>query len=362
MNGRMCLRLTEKQMTSVFPGLVGLSIYNALHKIGEEYDAASKFFQAIKQYCPNYPPFSKRLVRGLNSLYSGLDPSHQSKKNLLSMINAARYCLSSKTVQGILSTTAYIIDGFITGNGKSAIYYLFKHTMPFSGKIMEKQYYENELEMMKAVGKCRWIVPLIDTFQVDEELWAIVMPVYTKNVSQLMEIWETSNSYKPDCQSIVNVFFSLLKALKHLSVLRIAHCDIKTENLMIDYNGNVVLIDFGAATFYGQEVFESLDVIETDKHEHFQIAGLQIDLLCMATTLVKMGTGKIGTKKLVGLRAKIRDHLKEEDCELFYQFANLCLNTLENRTQSLDTTHLEHIWMEAAQIAKEYRLPAEWSE
>lgn len=44
-----------------------------------------------------------------------------------------------------------------------------------------------------------------------------------------------------------SIAFQLLSALAHLHRLRIAHRDIKPDNIMLDWDGTVVLIDFGTA-------------------------------------------------------------------------------------------------------------------
>lgn len=46
------------------------------------------------------------------------------------------------------------------------------------------------------------------------------------------------------------VFQQLINAIEYLHSIGVAHRDIKPENILLDYQNNVKLIDFGLSNFY----------------------------------------------------------------------------------------------------------------
>lgn len=46
-----------------------------------------------------------------------------------------------------------------------------------------------------------------------------------------------------------NIFRQLISALRHIHERRIAHCDVKSENILLDSKFNVKVVDFGHARY-----------------------------------------------------------------------------------------------------------------
>lgn len=46
-----------------------------------------------------------------------------------------------------------------------------------------------------------------------------------------------------------HIFRQVLSALRHLHAHRITHCDIKSENILMDSKFNIKLVDFGYARY-----------------------------------------------------------------------------------------------------------------
>ena len=73
----------------------------------------------------------------------------------------------------------------------------------------------------------------------------MVMPFYEQSLEQAI----SSNNVNCDPQSL---FFQSLRALENIHQHDIIHRDIKPENIRV-HNNEIVLIDFGLATFYQDE-------------------------------------------------------------------------------------------------------------
>lgn len=50
-----------------------------------------------------------------------------------------------------------------------------------------------------------------------------------------------------------HIFRQLLSAMRHIHSRRIAHCDIKSENVLLDSKFNVKVVDFGYARYFQDE-------------------------------------------------------------------------------------------------------------
>lgn len=65
------------------------------------------------------------------------------------------------------------------------------------------------------------------------------------------ELYRIINQTEPFSEKTARyIFKQLISAMKHLHNRRIAHCDIKTENVLLDSKMNIKIADFGYARYY----------------------------------------------------------------------------------------------------------------
>jgi serine/threonine protein kinase len=230
------------------------------------------------------------------------------KKNLLSIYNARqlykkiRTTLRTKTIK-IMKENGYIFDGLIGGNGggKALLYNVIKDAdfNVLCGKVYlidseNQPTIHNEVSMSNYIhsnSKFPFIVkysPIIEFYHHDtnnQKSIALIMPLYPLSLALVLEAYGEMPIPFTQFQTLVNC---LLQSIEHLRSLKLAHCDIKPENIMIDNSVSpsiFVLIDLGAVTEFGKEVkeytpgyslFESIFAV----NENF-------DIMCILTTLVR---------------------------------------------------------------------------
>jgi len=85
-------------------------------------------------------------------------------------------------------------------------------------------------------------IPAIYWYGLYGELPCLVIPYYKHSLTTYIERRGTAYLNK--------IMVSILDILKHIHRQFVIHRDLKPENFMINAEGNIVLIDFGLATFY----------------------------------------------------------------------------------------------------------------
>jgi hypothetical protein len=77
------------------------------------------------------------------------------------------------------------------------------------------------------------------------------------------------------------------------------------------------------------------------KYPKFSKGCLELDLICTATTITEISTGKVGAKKLVGFEGRVEAHLKESDHHLGMELAALCLKKIYSGVTLADISWIE---------------------
>lgn len=127
-------------------------------------------------------------------------------------------------------------ESFLYPDVKVAIKQMFKSSIQAS--LMDSIKAENKVLMKLDHPN---IVKYFDMFE-DEHYIFIVM-----NYIDGVTLSELLGKRKLDESEASKIMFQLASALAHCHSLKIAHRDIKPDNVLIDDDGNATLIDFGLA-------------------------------------------------------------------------------------------------------------------
>ena len=111
-----------------------------------------------------------------------------------------------------------------------------------------KLHFQNELAIMKELSH-PFIADMYTSFDTDQD--HVVVTEYVSGGSLLDLVKSRGNIPERDCQRL---FAQLVSVLSYLhNERRVAHRDLKLENILLDSNGNIKLIDFGFAKSFGSE-------------------------------------------------------------------------------------------------------------
>ncbi|KAI8343461.1 hypothetical protein BC941DRAFT_498503 [Chlamydoabsidia padenii] len=86
---------------------------------------------------------------------------------------------------------------------------------------------------------------MVDYFE-DDDFYYIVMELHGAGMDLFDYIEFKDTMHESEIRSI---FKQIAMAVRHLHTHKIVHRDIKDENVVLDYNGNIRLIDFGSAAY-----------------------------------------------------------------------------------------------------------------
>lgn len=164
-----------------------------------------------------------------------------------------------------------------------------------------KKNFEEEANIMRQLGSIpdSHIVPALEMFDSEETGTSYyVMPFYKEG--SLKDLYNRGISWAEEAV-IDHIAEPLCRALHVAHNERVLHLDIKPENVLMDENGDAILIDFGVARRYDNEGdLINPDVMKSSspfaapelKHGNMVTFGRQPDIFGVASTLYSLLTGR----------------------------------------------------------------------
>lgn len=208
---------------------------------------------------------------GFGITYMGMDELHQTK-----------VAIKEYFPQGIVTRNVdYGDDVTITYVGQEANY------------LNGKQHFIDEAHIMLQFDKNQGIVDVIDFFEVNNT--AYIVMEYLDGITLKQYLKEKGRISAEDIQMLM---VPLMESLDEIHSQGLIHRDISPDNIMVLSNGDIKLMDFGAARAYTDFGERSLSVVLKPGYappEQYQTHGVQgpwTDIYALCATIYKCITGK----------------------------------------------------------------------
>lgn len=208
---------------------------------------------------------------GFGITYMGMDELHQTK-----------VAIKEYFPQGIVTRNVdYGDDVTITYVGQEANY------------LSGKQHFIDEAHIMLQFDKNQGIVDVIDFFEVNNT--AYIVMEYLDGITLKQYLKEKGRISAEDIQMLM---VPLMESLDEIHSQGLIHRDISPDNIMVLSNGDIKLMDFGAARAYTDFGERSLSVVLKPGYappEQYQTHGVQgpwTDIYALCATIYKCITGK----------------------------------------------------------------------
>lgn len=170
---------------------------------------------------------------------------------------------------------------------------IYKHK---EGKVRLKYDFETEVRIMRYINS-PFIVQLYDIFE-DENAYYMIME-YCNGGTLFNMLVKGHGTTNDQAQQI---FFQILLGLSHIHGMKIAHLDIKPENIFLDENKNVKIGDFGVSDYFeeneltnstcGTKYYVSPECISGNEYNPFIS-----DMWSLGVVLYSMVTGNLPWKR-----------------------------------------------------------------
>ncbi|KAL3986054.1 Protein kinase domain family protein [Acanthocheilonema viteae] len=121
----------------------------------------------------------------------------------------------------------------------------------FKSVLRMEKHIKNALQLKEVIGHHPNIVSLIGFRKVNLFTQQIMEYIDGGDLHDFIKINYTKKDREMEIRKVRSLFSDLLKAVKHIHRLCIAHMDIKAENCLITLNGNLKLTDFDNAVHFG---------------------------------------------------------------------------------------------------------------
>lgn len=141
--------------------------------------------------------------------------------------------------------------------------------------VEQKEKAGNEITIMELLNH-PFIIQYIDYFTADEHLYVVMAYASKGDLSQEINRYRRSNLRAMDAEKICKYFTQICLAIKWLHEKRIIHRDLKSRNMFLMENDDVVLGDFGMSKQLSVTNAFCKTVVGTPHYASPEVAGHQI--------------------------------------------------------------------------------------
>lgn len=166
-----------------------------------------------------------------------------------------KYKIISKIGQGKFGTVFKAVNTKIRNQSDESIINLVAIKMENNDSRVLK--HETTILNYLNLNKCKNI-PLVHWYGIFKNISCLVTPFYQYSLTQfIIDINNQEEEYKIiHINILMNKMLDILKNCHKLCVL---HRDLKPDNFMFNHNNELILLDFGLATFINSEAHQELD-------------------------------------------------------------------------------------------------------
>jgi serine/threonine protein kinase len=203
------------------------------------------------------------------------------------------YIAWDKILKIKLAIKEYLPQQLVTRAGGSNNVTVYKASISEDFKYGLTRFLE-EAQTLACFNENPKIVTVRDYFEANNTAYLVMS--YHEGVT--LQNYLKSKGGKISVEQALSIFMPVLDALKEVHAAGILHRDISPDNLLIDKNGRVILIDFGAARQAMGEKSKSLSVIMKAGYsppEQYQSRGKQgpwTDIYAVAASFYRTITGQ----------------------------------------------------------------------
>ena len=158
--------------------------------------------------------------------------------------------------------------------------------------IRGKKRFLDEAQVMARFNKNEGIVKILDFFEANNTAYIVMEYLEGITLKQYLGKYGVIQF-----RNLIEMMLPLLEALIEIHSQGLIHRDISPDNIMVQHNGKVKLMDFGAARDYTESGNKSLSVILKPGYappEQYQTHGVQgpwTDIYALCATIYKCLTG-----------------------------------------------------------------------
>jgi len=201
-----------------------------------------------------------------------------------------RYLLLQPIAKGGFGRTFLAVDLDMPSKLRCVVKQFLPRNLSPEDKVKAANLFKQEATLLETLGRHMQIPSLFGYFQVDSNLYFVQEFI---DGEDLQKEFKTSGPF--DRQKLIDLLKEMLTVLKYVHQHQVVHRDIKPANIIRRKDGQLVLIDFGAAKEKSKDVasgsvFGSKGYASPEQRNELAVPAS--DIFSLGATCIKLITGK----------------------------------------------------------------------